>query len=610
MIDGDAKVTSRIPEERVEEIRKAVDIVDVISDYVQLKKQGRNYFGLCPFHGENTPSFSVSMDKQIFHCFGCGAGGNVYTFLMDLDGLTFPEALLKTAQRVGIQIDLGQEDERRSKPTSEHEQAIEAHELVKKLYHHFLLNTKEGQDALQYLENRGINRSVIEKFQIGWSLPSWDFTVKWLRKRGLSIELMEKAGLVIRREGSDEYVDRFRNRIMFPIEDSKGKTVAFSGRALNDENPKYLNSPETFIFHKSDILYHLAKARQAIRKKQQVVLFEGFADVIAAETAGVGNGVATMGTALTPSHIQTIKRLADRVLICYDGDKAGKAAAFKAGEMFQKAGLDINISLIPDQLDPDDYIREYGSEKFQREVIEASVTFMSYKIQYFRQGKNMNHEGDKLRYIEEVVKEISNLSNPIEKEHYLKQISDEFSISLDVLRSQESKQTTVQKKIQQHESPIPVVQNSSSGWSSNKLVPAYVVAERRLLFYASRNTMVIDRIQKELVDSGFYIDEHQALFTYLLGWQEEGHNLDPGGFLHYLPDKKLRKYWIEIEMMKINEELSEKELQDYVAEVLKHRKMLKIKEKQLEAKEAERKKDYHQAAMIAMEILQLRKMLH
>jgi DNA primase len=603
-------VTSRIPEEKVEEIRTSVDIVDVISDYVQLKKQGRNYFGLCPFHGENTPSFSVSMDKQIFHCFGCGAGGNVFTFLMDLDGLTFPEALSKTAQRVGIQIDIEQDDQQQPKTSSEHEQMIQAHELVKKLYHHFLLNTKEGQDALLYLENRGINRNAIERFQIGWSLPSWDFTVKWLRKRGLPLELMEKAGLVIRREGSDEYVDRFRNRIMFPIEDSKGKTVAFSGRAIGDENPKYLNSPETLIFHKSDVLFHLSKARQAIRKQHQVVLFEGFADVIAAETAGVGNGVATMGTALSSSHIQAIKRLTDRVLICYDGDKAGKSAAFKAGEMFQKDGLNVNISLIPDQLDPDDYIREFGSDKFQREIIGASVTFMSYKIHYFRQGKNMNHEGDRLRYIEEVVKEISKLSNPIEKEHYLKHMSDEFSIPLDALRSQESKQISSLNKIQKPEITPQLIQNQSSGWSSNKLAPAYVVAERRLLFYASRNTMVIERIQKELVDSGFYIDEHQALFTYLLGWHEEGHNLDSGAFLHYLPDKKLRKYWIEIEMMKINEELSEKELQDYVAEVLKHRKMLKIKEKQLEAKEAERKKDYHQAAVIAMEILQLRKMLH
>jgi DNA primase len=605
-------VSERIPEEKVNEIREAIDIVDVISEYVQLKKHGRNYFGLCPFHGENTPSFSVAPDKQIFHCFGCGAGGNSFTFLMDIDGVSFQEAVKLLGEKAGIEVAVEIPDEiETSGPKKEEEQIISAHELLRKFYHHLLLNTKEGQEALEYLLDRGFTTEQIKKFQIGWSLPSWDFTVKFLQKRGFDLQIMEQGGLLVRREKDDSFLDRFRGRIMFPIENSKGKTVAFSGRTLTSDNePKYLNSPETKVFNKSSILYNYQRARALVRRKAQLILFEGFADVISADGAQVENGVATMGTSLTEKHISMIKRLTDSVIICFDGDKAGVEAAFKAGEMLANHQLNIKVALIPERLDPDDYIKKYGSEKFLNDVIGASLTQMAFKLRYYRQGKNLQNEGDRLQYIEEILKEITSLEKAVEKDYYLRQLADEFELSLEALQQQQKQlETKGQRKKKKplntgFKEQAPVIQGTS-----NRLVPAYQKAEKLLIAHMLRDADIAYKVQGWLSGTSLNIDEHQAIITYLLGYYEEGFSPNTSAFIQFLPDSKLQRITTEIEMMSVNVEYSEQELLDYVSQVLKHQKMLKIKEKEVEEKEAERQNDYKKAALIAMEILQLRKSL-
>lgn len=298
-----------------------------------------------------------------------------------------------------------------------------------------LINTKEGQEALDYLHARGMTREMMEQFEIGYSPSSWDFAVKFLKGRGFSLELMEKAGLVIRKENG-EYFDRFRNRIMFPIHNHHGETVAFSGRIVGEGQPKYLNSPETLIFHKGKILYHFHQARLHIRKHQQAVLFEGFADVISAVSAGVTNAVATMGTALTDEQARILRRNVESIVICYDGDAAGVEATVRAAELLSQAGCHVKIATIPDGFDPDEYIRKYGSERFQRNVIEASSSFMAFKMAYLRRGKNLQNESDQIRYIEEVLREISRLPNPIEWDYYLRQLANEFSLSLSALQQQ------------------------------------------------------------------------------------------------------------------------------------------------------------------------------
>ncbi|MBS4191329.1 DNA primase [Bacillus sp. FJAT-49705] len=603
-------MAERIAEEKVNEIRQAVDIVDIISDYVQLKKQGRNYFGLCPFHGENTPSFSVSPDKQIYHCFGCGAGGNAFSFLMDLEGYSFQEAAVKLAQRANIELDNLNPIATQKQVSPNIQHMLDAHEVLRKFYHHLLVNTKDGEHALEYLLGRGFTMESIVKFQIGYSLQSWDFVYKFLTKRKFPSEIIEKAGLIIRREKDGSYFDRFRNRIMFPIFDRSGNTIAFSGRSLGDDQPKYLNSPETPIFNKSKILYNFHLARPQIKKLQHAVLFEGFADVISADLAGVENGVGTMGTSLTEDHISVLKRNVQSITICYDSDNAGIEAAFRAASMLSNADCSVRIAVMPDGLDPDDYIKKFGPERFRNEVIDASVTLMAFKFLYYRRGKKLQDEGDRLSYIEEVVTEISKLDKAVEKDYYLRQLADEFSLSLDALKEQE-KQINFSEKRKNNKGKSGNAANKKLLLTkqSKQLNPAYYTAEKRLIARMLRNSDIAFKVQDLLHGNTFNIDEHQAIITYLLGYYENGHSPDPSAFINYINDERLKRVVADIEMMSINEEISEQELSDYLKQVFNYPKMLKIKEKMIEQKEAERRSDYAKAALIATEIIQLRKSL-
>lgn len=598
----------RIEDGKINQIREAVDILDVIGDYVQLKKQGRNYFGLCPFHGENSPSFSVSTEKQIFHCFGCGAGGNIFTFLMDIEGYNFVESAKVLAEKGNIPLDVEiNKDANRSNMPAGSKEMLEAHDLLRKFYNHLLVNTKEGQEALEYLLNRGFTEETIDKFQIGYSLDSWDFVSKFLLKRGFPPEFMEQAGLIIHREKDESYFDRFRNRVMFPIMDYQGNTIAFSGRAMGDDEPKYLNSPETPIFNKSKTLYNFHHARPHIRKKEQVVIFEGFADCISAVRAGVENSVATMGTALTDQHIQLLKRNTNQVLICYDSDSAGLNAANRAVNMLQETGLTVKVALMPDNMDPDDYIKEFGEKSFVSEVIGASLTYMAFKMHYLRRGKNVNNEGDRIQYIEDVLKEISRLPSAVERDHYLRQLSSEFTLSLDALEQQQRQLFFAERK--KGTLPQPATQKKMTLQYEHKLKPAHHNAEIKLIAHMLKSREMTYKIQQLLGQTVFHVDEHQAIITYLYAFYEDGHEPDPSFFLTYLPDPNLRRIVSEIEMMSVNEEVSDKELTDCINQVLKYEKMLKIKEKQAEEKEAVRRSDYVTAAQIAMEIIKLRKLL-
>ncbi|MCR8870473.1 DNA primase [Peribacillus frigoritolerans] len=601
-------MNGRIEDEKINQIREAVDIVDLIGEYVQLKKQGRNYFGLCPFHGENSPSFSVSTEKQIFHCFGCGAGGNIFTFLMDIEGYSFVESAKVLAEKgnVPLEVEINKDSKRSNMPAGA-QQMIEAHDLLRKFYHHLLVNTKEGQDALEYLLKRGFTEETIEKFQIGYSLDSWDFVSKFLLKRGFPAEYMEQAGLIIFREKDESYFDRFRNRVMFPIMDHQGNTIAFSGRAMGDDEPKYLNSPETPIFNKSKTLYNFHHARPHIRKKEQAVIFEGFADCISAVGAGVENAVATMGTALTDQHIQLLKRNTDQILICYDSDSAGLNAANRAVNMLQDHEFSVKVALMPDNLDPDDYIKEFGEKSFVSEVIGASLTYMAFKMHYLRRGKNVNNEGDRIQYIEEVLKEISRLPNAVERDHYLRQLSSEFSLSLDALEQQQRQVFFTERK--KGTLPQPAAQKKMALQYEHKLKPAHHNAETKLIAHMLKSRDMTFKIQQLLGQTVFHVDEHQAIITYLYAFYEDGHEPDTSFFLTYLPDPNLRRIVSEIEMMSVNEEVTDKELTDCINQVLKYEKLLKIKEKQVEEKDAVRRSDYVAAAQIAMEIIKLRKML-
>lgn len=600
---------NRIPDELIEKIQRTSDIVDVISEYVQLKKQGRNYFGLCPFHGEKSPSFSVSADKQIFHCFGCGAGGNVFSFLMQHEGYTFIEAAQHLADKENIELPTLAPSEKTTSVSKDTEKMITAHELLKKFYHHLLVNTKEGQHAFDYLLNRGFTKEVIDEFEIGYALDSWDFIAKFLVKRGYDASLMEEAGLLVKKNNSDDYFDRFRNRIMFPIMDHHGMTIAFSGRVLGDEKPKYLNSPETKIFNKSKLLYNFHRARVHIRKNQQVILFEGFADVISSTRSGVEQAIATMGTSLTEDQAKIIRRNVSEVIICYDSDSAGIEATIRASKILKDAGCKVKVAMIPDGLDPDDYIKKFGSEKFKNDVIGESVSLMTFKMNYFRRGKNLQNEGERLQFIENVITELSKLENAVEKEIFLNQLSKEFELSMEVLKEQlhqkekksQHQQVPQQDKSDlQHRKRVPI--------QSKRLLPAFHTAERMLIGHMLRSKDFAEKVLDRL-GLQFNIEEHKAIVTYLYGYYEEGNEENVSSFLSKLPSPELQHIVSNIAMISLNTEVSEQEISDYIKQVLNHQKMLMIKEKEVEKNEAERNKLYKEAAQIAMEIIQLKQAL-
>ena len=605
--NGVKKMGNRISEEKVEKIRNSVDIVDVIGEYVQLKKQGRNLTGLCPFHGEKTPSFSVSPDKQLYHCFGCGAGGNVFSFVMAIEGYEFLESVKHLAERTNIDLPELQQNEA-AKMSTENNTMISGSELAAKLYHHLLMNTEQGKGAFQYLTERGFTTEMINTFSLGFAPNAWDTLAHFFDKRKVSLNIMEQIGLLAKRDFDGKFFDRFRDRVMFPIWNKDGKVIGFGGRVIGNDHPKYLNSPESKIFNKSKILYGFHIARAEMRKNNEAVLFEGYVDVITAWQAGVRNGVATLGTAITDEQAKLIRRNAESVIICYDSDNAGLKATYRAIEILEANNCNVKVANLPEGYDPDDYIQKYGSEKFRKEVINANQTTMAFKMNFLRKGKNLQNEAERIAYIENVLSEITSLTNAIERDHYLRQLSQEFSLSLNALK-QELYRLYKQKKQnnpQNEQQSVPSVRNKFV--TEKKLLPAFHNAERMLLAYMIKDINIACTVQ-EKIGGNFNIDEYHAIVAHLYAYYGEGNEPNSSQFIQRLNDEKLTRIATEVAMMTISEELSEQELNDYIRQITNYPKIIEIENKERARKEAESKGDYKSAANIAMEIIQMKKEL-
>ncbi|TSB46748.1 DNA primase [Alkalicoccobacillus porphyridii] len=578
-------MSTRIPEEKIEEIRKSSDIVDVISQFVQLKKQGKQYTGLCPFHGEKSPSFSVSPEKQVYHCFGCGAGGNVFTFLRDHEGYSFTDSVKYLADKGGIDLPeaMHQSSESRS---SNHQFAemLRGHEEAATFYQRVFAFTEEGNAGREYASQRGFTNEQLTHFQIGFAPNGWENLATFLTKKNFTEASLVQAGLVAERDQSEGVYDRFRNRLMFPIWDSQGKVVGFSGRLVGEGKPKYLNSPDTPIFHKNKLLYGLHLARASIRKKNIAVLLEGAADVVAAWGAGVDNGVATLGTALTEEHAKILRRNAEHILICYDSDSAGQSAAFRSASLLEKAGCTVSITTMPEGYDPDDYIKAFGAERFNSDVIGSGQTVMAFKMKYLRQEKNLRDEGERMSYIEEVLEELAALPRAIERDYYLRQLADEFSLSLDVLKQEQYRMYRETKTIHPAKEATQVSNVSERRQVRQKrLLPAYQNAERILLVLMMENEDLAWRIQEQL-GSAFNVDEHQALFAYLLAYYGKGNEANPKEFLQSIEDASLVRLASELSTMTVNVECSEEELEDYIKLIQDYPKRVEIQQKQAELK--------------------------
>ncbi|MDQ0339652.1 DNA primase [Caldalkalibacillus uzonensis] len=601
-----------ISEETIQHILSQVDLVELAGEYVQLKKSGKNFMGLCPFHSEKTPSFSVSPEKQVYHCFGCGAGGNAITFLMEIEGFTFGEAVRQLAEKAGVPVQISDTAPVQNKRKQEEKTwMLKAHRLMAQLYHHILLERKEGQEALRYLQQRGFNEETIKTFQLGYAPDSWDFVTRFLAKRNFPLPLMEKAGLLAKGEGGDRYFDRFRGRVMFPIWDNQGQVIGFGGRLIGEGHPKYLNSPETLIFHKSKQLFNFHRARQNMRQHQTAVLFEGYGDVLSAYQAGILYATATLGTALSEDQARLLRRNAEKVIICYDGDEAGMNAAVRAAEELHQQGCLVKVATVPDDLDPDDYIQTFGAEAFRRQVLDQAQSLTAFQLERLKKGRRLSDDGERMAYIQDALRVISRLRRAVERDHYLRQLADEFSLSLDALKREQYQLYKQERRRQQEQGKQnqEAVQRASVLPAATKLQPAYINAERLLLAYMLQSKETAKEVE-QLVGSRFNQEEHQRLAAYLYAFYADGQEADVRLFISTLDDRELIQLASHLSSMTLSPELSSQELQDYVQQVLRYPYLKQLEQKEEEKKKAERQGDVLEAARIAMEIIEMKKQLN
>ncbi|MFC3344086.1 DNA primase [Paenibacillus abyssi] len=603
-----------IPETVIKEVLRHHDIVETVGRYVHLTKQGKYMKGLCPFHSEKTPSFTVTPDKQIFHCYGCGQGGDVIKFVGLMEGYSFPEAVRVMAENAGIAVTWTPQASDPTPMQRERDILLTAHELSAKFYHYLLNNTEAGRPAKEYLRSRGLTDKLIEQFMIGYAPNNWDVLFKFLTKREYDPALMERGGLLSPKSDGTGYVDRFRDRVMFPLWNREGKVIAFAGRIMGDGQPKYLNSPETVLFNKSKNLYHFHQARPDIRKTGQLVLFEGYMDVIKAWSAGVKNGVATMGTALTEEHVEIIRRNADEVVICYDGDNAGQAAILKTIPLLEKARVKQAVALLPKGMDPDEYITAKGTDAFVREVISQPVSAMKFRLIYSRKHHTMVEEEGRKNYVMEAVSMIAELESTIEREFYLKELAREFEVSLDTLK-QDCHQIRMQLQKMR-----PAGDNNDNSWNNGMnekrrtagpppVVPAYQKAERHLLLMMLQDAEVASAVYEKLGDA-FVIEDHAALAAYLYAYYAQGNDPDVSRFIATLQDDRLERAASSILMMDDNSPFDLQLMDRYVRVIQKEQKLRFLEQRRDEWVRAERSGNNVLAAQIFSEINALERQLN
>ncbi|RMG68804.1 MAG: DNA primase [Calditrichaeota bacterium] len=583
-------VMAYFPENVIDRVRDSVNIVDVVSRYVSLKKSGRNYMGLCPFHKEKTPSFSVHPEKQIFHCFGCGVGGNVFKFLMEYERISFPEAVRQLAREAGIDLPEVQE---KKQERSEADRLYEANQVAALFYHRML---REAPAEVQtYLRKRGLKKQTLEFFQIGYAPDEWDGLLKYIRHFGYSEEVYQKAGLLLRSERTGNLYDRFRHRLMFPIHNPSGRVVAFGGRTLREEPdaPKYINSPETAVYQKSRVLYGLHAAREAIRSSGRILVVEGYMDVLQLHQAGIKNVVATSGTALTEQHAQLMRRYASRVVLCYDSDTAGVKAAIRGGEVLFLNNLDVSVLLLPAGEDPDSYVRQHGADAFMN-LLDEAREYLDFRLAYYRQHFQLDRAADRSAVVGELVEMLAQLRDPIKTEVYLEQIGHGLKLSESLVRNQlKSRQRAARRRLRRDR---PRAQELNQSPGQQPPVPERVIlqgawgAERDLLVllinhYAQLKEVIRSYVQEEHFLNPEFREAYRLILSESLP-RDDAHTL-----LHHLLEKLDSPVVARLLTERLFEEIRnpEKYLQDCIQQmrIAWHRSEIERRKMRLRRAEAE-----------------------
>lgn len=491
----------------IEEIKSRCDIVDVISDYMQLKSSGSNYTGLCPFHSEKTGSFMVSKSKQIYKCFGCNAGGDVISFVMRYENVDFMDAVKILARRCGITLERNISEEEKKK-IQEINKFREIHTEAARFYFANLLGTKNP--GYEYLKKRGLSDKIIKKFGLGYSLNSWNSLMNYLLAKGYDKTDLVKCGLVTHKTETNKYFDRFRNRVMFPIFNYNGKVIGFGGRVLDDSLPKYLNSPETLVFNKRLNLYGLNISKKSI-KDDTLILVEGYMDLISLYQNNIENVVATLGTALTIEQARLIRKFAKNVIISYDSDQAGQNATLRAIDILLQADIKVKILNLKDCKDPDDFIKKYGFEGYKK-VMEDSDYYIKYKIDILKKKYNLNNDSQKMSFVEEATFMLKKLKSPIEKDLYAKYLSDLTNISIESIRASvgikvnsnynktNKRNTNVHKKIEQ----------------MSKIQDGYLKVEAKFIKLLMENKNLRESVLQDINEQQFLFDETKEIFNYII----------------------------------------------------------------------------------------------
>ena len=530
---------------KIEEIRKSVNIIDIISEYLPLTQRGRNYFGVCPFHDDHSPSMSVSPDLQIYTCFSCGATGNVFKFVMDYENLTFMDAVKKIADKGGIDVNLASI---KSKKIVNSE-LYEMYDIAKKLYQNNL-NSEYGKSAKEYLAKRDIDENIIKEFGIGLSLIKNDVLTNMFLKHEFKNSDILRSGLVV--QNGRGMRDIYSNRIMFPLENLEGKTVGFSGRIYNiEDSSKYINTKETEIFKKGEILYNYHRAKDECRLNKTVIIMEGFMDVIRAYTIGVKNVVASMGTAITKSHAMLLKKLAPNIILLFDGDAAGEKATLICIDELANVGITPKIVRLEENLDPDDYIRKYGKEQFLKKL-NNPLNIMEFKMQHFRTLYNLDNGEELAKYLNECLKELNKINDDILREVTLKRMVKESGIDEKILRSKLENKVNVSKTV---EKPVREI----------KKYTKYDVAQRSLIFYMLNSSNIIKKYIKKLVF--LPNDNYRTLANKIRYFYEEHENkFDVADFYTYISqnnNNEIIKTLDDILNMNLNQEYKDEEIEDY-----------------------------------------------
>lgn len=576
-----------IPEEIINEVKNNVNILDVTSQFVDLQKRGRNYFGYCPFHEERTPSFTVNEEKQIFHCFSCGRGGNVFRFMEEIEGYSFPQAVQKVAEagNVSVSFDWSALDD--GKQTANYSSAqnrlIQLHEELRQFYHYLLMNTENGHQGLTYLYDRGLSKETLDAYQIGIAPEDGRLAAQHLLNKEFTIEELQLSGIFV--GDQDRLKDRFAGRVMFPLRNPQGKTVGFSGRILPGSNhyeshpdaAKYLNSPETEIFEKNTFLFNLDLAQNEARRAKELVLFEGFMDVIASHNEGVGNGVASMGTSLTNNQIKAIERTSKQVLIAYDGDKPGQKATLRAINLIQNQSsrLKLNVLAFEQNLDPDEFIQKYGGERYVNFVLNKRLSPIHFMRNYYRQEFSLETDNGKIQFINVMLEAIAKIQQAIDRDIYVGEIAEDTGVSKDTLLHQLESHSPKKQSHQPYQADdngnqksFPTNTNfqpsipATTSKKKSQLEKSELLLLYRLLYNSETWLLIANR------DFHFHSSGVETVFMLLSDYRENNQNIDgeidPGDFLQALSGAEEQRLVAEVMNMEVAPDIGEGEVEDLI----------------------------------------------